>query len=62
MANTSLIITYSDPFLQGTTKYSSTLLEIDPLGLSKLGSILGSIERVFGLSNAVRIVNFKVSR
>jgi len=29
-----------------------TLGETSPLGLSKLGSILGSIERVFGLSIA----------
>jgi hypothetical protein len=34
--------------------------EISPLGLSKLGEKLGSIERVFGLSNAERIGNLKV--
>src|SRR4028119_2522647 len=33
-----------------------------PLGLSKLGSMLGSIGRVFGLSIAARIDNFKVCR
>src|ERR671933_580381 len=33
-----------------------------PLGLSKLGSILGSIGRVFGLSIPARIDNFKVCR
>jgi hypothetical protein len=36
--------------------------EISPLGLSKLDSKLGSIERVFGLSNAERIGNLKVDR
>ena len=36
--------------------------EISPLGLSKLGSKLSSIERVFGLSNAERIGNLKVYR
>jgi hypothetical protein len=34
--------------------------EISPLGLSKLYSKLGSIEPVFGLSNAERIGNLKV--
>jgi hypothetical protein len=32
------------------------------MGLTKLGSILGSIEPVFGLSIAVRIASFKVCR
>jgi hypothetical protein len=41
---------------------SRTLGEINPLGLTKLGSILGSIERVFGLSIAARIASFKVCR
>jgi hypothetical protein len=36
--------------------------EISPLGLSKLSSKFGSIERVFGLSNAERIGNLKVDR
>ena len=36
--------------------------EISPLGLSKLSSKLGSVERVFGLSNAERIGNLKVDR
>lgn len=34
--------------------------EISPRSLSKLCSKLGSIERVFGLSNAERIGNLKV--
>ena len=33
-----------------------------PLGLFKLGSMLGSIERVSGLSIAARIDNFKARR
>lgn len=33
------------------------LEEISPLGLSKLDSVLGSIERVSGLSTAARIGN-----
>jgi hypothetical protein len=32
----------------------------NPLGLTKLGSIFGSIERIFGLSIAARIDSFKV--
>ena len=36
--------------------------EISPLGLSKLSSKLGSVKRVFGLSNAERIGNLKVDR
>lgn len=36
--------------------------EISPLGLSKLGLKLGSIELVFGLSNAVRMDSLKVYR
>jgi len=32
----------------------------NPLGLTKLGSIFGSIERIFGLSIATRIDSFKV--
>src|SRR4028118_860114 len=39
-----------------------TLRETSPLGLSKLGSTLGSIERVFGLNIAARIGNCKVCR
>jgi len=32
----------------------------NPLGLTKLGSIFGLIERIFGLSIAARIDSFKV--
>ena len=34
----------------------------NPLGLTKLGSICGSIERIFGLSIAAGIDSFKVCR
>jgi hypothetical protein len=39
---------------------SLTLGEISPLGLFKLGSKLGSIERVLGLSIAERMDSLKV--
>ncbi|MEQ9358305.1 hypothetical protein, partial [Coleofasciculus chthonoplastes] len=39
-----------------------TLRETSPLGLSKLGSILGGFLRVFGLSIAARIDSYKVCR
>jgi DNA polymerase/3'-5' exonuclease PolX len=41
---------------------SRTLGEINPLGLTKLGSVFGSFERIFGLSIAARIASFKVCR
>jgi hypothetical protein len=48
---------------RGTREVILALLgEISPLGLSKFGSNLGSIDRDSGLSNAERIDNLKVDR
>jgi hypothetical protein len=42
--------------------YSSALGETNPLGFTKLDSIIGAIARLFGLSIAARIVDLKVVR